>query len=132
MLGITSVHYEVGREESHLPTLSNNKTKRGIYIAQALQVTFHGISRSEAVEQAVQKELNDLSKFDRNLGPCHATITQEGHQTMGAYTVRVTIVASGSDLVVSRTNNDVMLAIREAFDTLRRSVKDAAEKLRGH
>ena len=96
-------------------------------MAQALQVTFHGISRSEAVEQAVQKELNDLSKFDRNLGPCHATITQEGHQTMGAY-----IVASGSDLVVSRTNNDVMLAIREAFDTLRRSVKDAAEKLRGH
>ena len=88
-------------------------------MAQALQVTFHGISRSEAVEQAVQKELNDLSKFDRNLGPCHATITQEGHQTMGAYTVRVTIVASGSDLVVSRTNNDVMLAIREAFDTLR-------------
>ena len=101
-------------------------------MAQALQVTFHGISRSEAVEQAVQKELNDLSKFDRNLGPCHATITQEGHQTMGAYTVRVTIVASGSDLVVSRTNNDVMLAIREAFDTLRRSVKDAAERLRGH
>ena len=46
-------------------------------MAQALQVTFHGISRSEAVEQAVQKELNDLSKFDRNLGPCHATITQE-------------------------------------------------------
>ena len=32
-------------------------------MAQALQVTFHGISRSEAVEQAVQKELNDLSKF---------------------------------------------------------------------
>ena len=30
-------------------------------MAQALQVTFHGISRSEAVEQAVQKELNDLS-----------------------------------------------------------------------
>ena len=83
-------------------------------MAQALQVTFHGISRSEAV------------------GPCHATITQEGHQTMGAYTVRVTIVASGNDLVVSRTNTDVMLAIREAFDTLRRSVKDAAEKLRGH
>lgn len=96
-------------------------------MAQALQVTFHGISRSEAVEQAVQKELNDLGKFDRNLGPCHATITQEGHQTMGAYTVRVTIVASGND-----PNTDVMLAIREAFDTLRRSVKDAAEKLRGH
>ena len=101
-------------------------------MAQALQVTFHGIKRSEAVEQAVAKELNDLGKFDHNLGPCHATITQEDHQTMGAYTVRVTIVASGHDLVVSRTNTDVMLAIREAFDTLRRNVKDEAEKLRRH
>ena len=101
-------------------------------MAQALQVTFHGIKRSEAVEQAVAKELNDLGKFDHNLGPCHATITQEGHQTMGAYTVRVTIVASGHDLVVSRTNTDVMLAIREAFDTLRRNVQDEAEKLRRH
>lgn len=101
-------------------------------MAQALQVTFHGIKRSEAVEQAVAKELADLGKFDHNLGPCHATITQEGHQTMGAYTVRVTVLASGHDLVVSRTNTDVMLAIREAFDTLRRNVKDEAEKLRRH
>ena len=49
-------------------------------MAQALQVTFHGISRSEAVEAAIAKELAALGKFDHNLGPCHATVTQEGHQ----------------------------------------------------
>ena len=99
-------------------------------MAQALQVTFHGISRSEAVEQAISKALDSLVKFNHNLGPCHATITQEGHQTMGAFTVRVTIVASGKDIVVSRTNNDVMLAINEVFDTLSRAGGDAAEKRR--
>ncbi len=51
---------------------------------------------------------------------------------MGEFTVRVTLVASGKDLVVSRTHNDVMQAINEVFETLRRNVKDAAEKLRGH
>ena len=101
-------------------------------MAQALQVTFHGISRSEAVEQAISKALDSLSKFNRNLGPCHATITKEGHQTMGAFTVRVTLVASGKDLVVTRTNNDVMQAISEVFDTLTRSAIDAAEKRRNH
>ena len=101
-------------------------------MAQALQVTFHGISRSEAVEAAIAKELAALGKFDHNLGPCHATVTQEGLQTMGEFTVRVTLVASGKDLVVSRSHNDVMQAISEVFETLRRNVKDAAEILRGH
>ncbi len=101
-------------------------------MAQALQVTFHGITRSEAVEAAIARELEGLKKFDHRLGSCHATVTQEGHQTMGSFTVRVTLVASGKDLVVSRTHNDVMQAINEVFETLRRHVKDEAEKLRGH
>jgi ribosome-associated translation inhibitor RaiA len=50
---------------------------------------------------------------------------------MGAFTVHVTLVASGHDLVVSRTNNDVMVAINEVFDTMRRNVKEAHDKLRG-
>ena len=100
-------------------------------MAQALQVTFHGIHRSEAVEQAIAEKLEGLRKFDHQLGACHATVTQEGHQTMGAFTVHVTLVASGHDLVVSRTNNDVMVAINEVFDTMRRNVKEAHDKLRG-
>lgn len=101
-------------------------------MAQALQVTFHGINRSEAVEQAISQKLEGLAKFDSRLGACHATVTQEGHQTMGAFTVHITLVASGHDLVVSRTHNDVMQAITDCFETLRRSVKDEAEKLRAH
>ncbi len=100
-------------------------------MAQALQVTFHGIHRSEAVEEMIAEKLEGLRKFDNRLGACHATVTQEGHQTMGAFTVHVTLVASGHDLVVSRTNNDVKAAVNDAFETLRRSVKEAHDKLRG-
>lgn len=94
------------------------------------QIIFHGINRSAAVEAAVNEKLAGLAKFDSQLGPCKVTVTQEGHQTMGAFTIRVDLVSSGRDLIVTRTNQDVMAAIAEAFDTVRRSVVEEADKRR--
>lgn len=51
---------------------------------------------------------------------------------MGAFSVRIDLVASGQPIIVNRTNMDVMLAINEAFDTVRRSVKEEADKRRNH
>ncbi|MDY3114445.1 MAG: HPF/RaiA family ribosome-associated protein [Sutterella sp.] len=101
-------------------------------MSQALQTVFHGINRSAAVEQAVEEKVEALRRFDSQLGPCKVTITQEGHQTMGAFTVRIDLVASGQNIIVNRTNMDVMLALNEAFDTVRRSVKEEADKRRHH
>lgn len=97
-----------------------------------LQIVFHGINRSPAVETAVQKEVEGLKRFDNQLGPCKVTVTQEGHQTIGAFTVQATLTASGHEVVVSRSNMDVMAAINEVFDVVRRSVKEEADKRRHH
>lgn len=97
-----------------------------------LQIVFHGINRSPAVETAVQKEVEGLKRFDNQLGPCKVTVTQEGHQTICAFTVQVTLTASGHEVVVSRSNMDVMAAINEVFDVVRRSVKEEADKRRHH
>jgi len=51
---------------------------------------------------------------------------------MGAFTIRIDLMASGQELIVNRTNMDVMAALNEAFDTVRRSVKEEAEKRRNH
>ena len=91
---------------------------------QSLQIVFHGVDRSEAVEQ--------LRRFDQRLGPCKVTVSQEGHQTIGEYSVRVDVLASGHDVIVNRSNMDVMLAINDAFDSVRRAVKDEADKRRNH
>ncbi len=96
----------------------------------AAQITFHGINRSAAVETAVNEKVAALAKFDNQLGPCKVTVTQEGHQTMGAFTVRIDQSVAGRDLIVQRTNQDVMAALNEAFDTLRRSVVEEADKRR--
>ena len=55
----------------------------------AAQIIFHGINRSPAVETAVNEKVAALQKFDNQLGPCKVTVTQEGHQTMGAFTIRI-------------------------------------------
>ena len=96
----------------------------------AAQNIFHGINRSPAVETAVNEKVAALQKFDNQLGPCKVTVTQEGHQTMGAFTIRIDQSASGKNLIVTRTNQDVMAALNEAFDTLRRSVVEEADKRR--
>ena len=43
---------------------------------------------------------------------------------------RIDQSASGKNLIVTRTNQDVMAALNEAFDTLRRSVVEEADKRR--
>lgn len=96
------------------------------------QIVFHGINRSAAVEAAVNEKLEGLAKFDNQIGPCKVTVTQEGHQTMRPFTIRVDLVASGRNLIVTRTNQDVMAALTESFDTIRRSVVEEADKRRQH
>ena len=96
------------------------------------QIVFHGINRSAAVEAAVNEKLEGLAKFDNQIGPCKVTVTQEGHQTMGPFTIRVDLVASGRNLIVTRTNQDVMAALTDSFDTIRRSVVEEADKRRQH
>lgn len=96
----------------------------------AAQIIFHGINRSPAVETAVNEKLAGLTKFDNQLGPCKVTVTQEGHQTMGAFTIRIDLTVSGRNLIVTRTNQDVMAALNDAFDTVRRGVVEEADKRR--
>ena len=96
------------------------------------QIVFHGINRSAAVEAAVNEKLEGLAKFDNQIGPCKVTVTQEGHQTMGPFTIRVDL--GGRRLIKNntRTNQDVMAALTESFDTIRRSVVEEADKRRQH
>ena len=96
------------------------------------QIVFHGINRSAAVEAAVNEKLEGLAKFDTQIGPCKVTVTQEGHQTMGPFTIRVDLVASGRNLIVTRTTQDVMAALTEACVPIRRCGVEDADKRRQH
>ena len=47
-----------------------------------LQVSFHGIDRSEALENLIAKEVEGLHKFDADLISCRVAVESEGrHRT---------------------------------------------------
>ena len=64
--------------------------------------------------------------------PQSLQIVFHGINRSPAFTIRIDLMASGQELIVNRTNMDVMAALNEAFDTVRRSVKEEAEKRRNH
>ena len=52
-----------------------------------LQVSFHGIDRSEALENLIAKEVEGLHKFDADLISCRVAVESEGrHQNQGRRT----------------------------------------------
>jgi ribosomal subunit interface protein len=98
-----------------------------------LQISFHGIDRSEALEQLISKEVEGLHKFDSELISCRVAVESEGrHQNQGREcSVRVNLTAPGKEFVQTEKNEDAHAAVRAAFDSLVRQVKDNASKRRG-
>ena len=103
-----------------------------------LQVTFRNMEASEAVEQAVQEKAAKLERFyDRIMG-CRVmveAVTRRHHQG-NLYRVRIDLTVPGRELVVSRepgldhAHEDVYVAIRDAFDAIRRQLEDHARRRR--
>ena len=98
-----------------------------------LQVSFHGIDRSEALENLIAKEVEGLHKFDADLISCRVAVESEGrHQNQGREcSVRVSLNAPGHEFIMNTKNEDAHAAVRAAFDSLARQVKDNAAKRRG-
>ncbi len=98
-----------------------------------LQVSFHGIDRSGALEQLIAKEVESLHKFDAELISCRVAVETEGrHQNQGRETcVRVNLTSPGKEFVQTEKDEDAFNAVRRAFDSLVRQVKDNAAKRRG-
>ncbi len=98
-----------------------------------VQINFLGINRSEALEKLINKEVESLHRFDADLISCRVAIESEGrHQTQGrACSVRVILNTPGHEFVMNTKNEDARAAVRAAFDSLARQVKDNAAKRRG-
>lgn len=99
-----------------------------------LQVSFHGIDHSEALESLITKEVEALHKFDSELVSCRVAVESEGrHQNQGREcSVRVALNAPGHEFIMNAKNVDAHAAVRAAFDSLARQVKEQAAKRRGN
>ena len=104
-----------------------------------VQVTFRDMNVSDAVESKCWAEAEKLERyFDRIVG-CHVTVAEAHHRHRqgNLFDIRINVTVPGKELVVNRepdehrVDEDIDVAIREAFDRMRRQLKAYVDKMRG-
>ena len=99
-----------------------------------VQITFHGMDTSEAVESAVREKVDHLERFSDRIMRCRVAIDllQKHHQQGRPFGVRIDLTIPGRELVVDRVEDeDVYVALRDAFDGMKRQLEDAVRQQRG-
>jgi ribosome-associated translation inhibitor RaiA len=103
---------------------------------QPLQVTFHNLPHSDAVEADLRARVEKLEQlYGRVVGG--RVVVDSPHRSAGAakgktYAVRIELALPGHELIVNREPvGDLKLAINDAFDTAKRRLKEFADKQRG-
>lgn len=94
-----------------------------------LQISFHGMEPSEALEAAAAKKAHKLAEFFADIMSCRVVIEQQQkHQHQGRpFAVRINLSLPGHELCVNRVQDeDAYVALRDAFDDMKRQLEDAA------
>jgi ribosome-associated translation inhibitor RaiA len=102
----------------------------------ALQVTFRDMPRSDAVEAEIRRRAAKLEAFCDRIISCRVTVaTPAGHRLTGKlFSAHVDLKVPGEEIASTRRNEneDVYVAIRDAFGAVRRRLEDYMRRQRGH
>ncbi|HTT12135.1 MAG TPA: HPF/RaiA family ribosome-associated protein [Burkholderiaceae bacterium] len=100
-----------------------------------LQITFSDMPRSEAIEADIRRHAAKLDEFSGRIMSCRVTVKAPGrHKLKGKhYAVHVDLKVKGGELASTRhhEHEDVHVAIRDAFDAVRRRLEDQVRRQRG-
>ena len=102
----------------------------------ALQVTFRDMPHSDAIEAEIRRRAAKLEAFCDRIISCRVTVeTPAGHKQQGKlFSAHVDLKVPGEEIASTRRNEheDVYVAIRDAFDAVRRRLEDHTRRQRGH
>lgn len=105
-----------------------------------LEVTFRHMAHSNAIEEAVRQKAEKLEQFYPRIISCRVAVEASNRRTSTKallYRVRVDVTVPGGEIVAERQpshqplHEDIHIAIRDAFDSMKRELQDYAEKQRG-
>jgi len=106
-----------------------------------LKIAFEGgLEASDALRERIESEVSKLERFSDRITSCRvAVIGRSGHQHQGdLYQVHIQLVMPGRDDVMINHNpsadhahEDAYLAIRDAFNSLRRRLQDHERRFAG-
>lgn len=103
---------------------------------RVLQITFRNLDRSDALEADIRRHAGKLEQFYDRIVGCRVVIEalHKHHRHGNHYHVRVDVTVPGAELVASREPDehhayaDAYVAIRDAFDSMRRQLEDHARR----
>jgi ribosomal subunit interface protein len=98
------------------------------------QVTLKDIPHSEAVEAKIREKVTKLERFHSRIMGCRVAVeSPQRRQHQGKlYTVRIDITVPGEEIVINRVENeDLYVAIRDAFDAANRKLEEQERRQRG-
>ena len=99
-----------------------------------LQITTRDVPHSEALESHIRQKAEKLETFYPNIIGCRVVVeVPHKHKHQGrAFDVRLDITVPGKELVVTReADEDVYVALRDAFGAAKRQLEDYGRRQRG-
>ncbi len=99
-----------------------------------LQITLKDMPQSEAVESRIREKAEKLGRFYERIVSCRVVVeSPQRHQHQGKlYSVRIDLTVPGAELAANRAQDeDVYVAIRDAFGAITRQLEDFVRRQRG-
>jgi putative sigma-54 modulation protein len=110
-----------------------------------IQVAFHGLDHSDAVETRVREKVSKLEQFCSDMIRCRVTIekhhknTSAQHLKGEPYHITIDVTVPGDELIVKRDpkfdnvhdHEDIQVALRDAFQAMERQLKEYTARRRG-
>lgn len=104
-----------------------------------VQITFRGMDTSAAVEARILEKAAKLDTFHDRITSCRVVVEapHKRHQKGKLYLVSIDVTVPGAELVVNtgkrfnRSHEDVYVAVRDAFNAMRRQLEAHARESRG-
>ncbi|KVC49054.1 HPF/RaiA family ribosome-associated protein [Burkholderia diffusa] len=98
------------------------------------ELVFQGMPRSEALEAAAARHASRLGRFRQDISHCRVNVVlDEKHDHQGKpFNIRIEVTIPGHQLVSSKEcEEDVYVALRNAFGNVTRMLEDTTRKQRG-
>ncbi|MSO72570.1 MAG: ribosome-associated translation inhibitor RaiA [Rhodospirillaceae bacterium] len=108
-----------------------------------VQISFHGVDKSDAVQTHIREKVSKLERYFDRITGCRVVVGRHHHSRSNLLTkdqpfhVSVVVDVPGEELVVKRDpkdpvalkdHRDVKIAVRDAFATMQRRLKEYVDK----
>ena len=98
-----------------------------------LQISLHGIEQSDALHNAIRKRAEKLERYFDRIISCRVVLELGGrHKRHGRqFTARIDLKVPGDEIAITREHDEELeIALRDAFDAARRKLEDHAREQR--